>query len=158
VLDWPTASRLPWEVLLLFGGGLSLADAIADSGLAAALGRGMEGLGALPPLAIAVAVAALLVALSEVASNTAAAVTFLPVIASLAVAIGQGPVGLAVVATLAASGGFVLPVASPPNAIVYGTGRVTMAQMVRGGLAMDVLFALVLPPLAWVLVRVALRG
>ena len=158
VLDWEWAGRLPWDVLLLFGGGLSLADGIAESGLAAWIGNALAGLGGLPVLLVAVAVAVVLVALSEVASNTAAAVTFLPVIASLAVGMGQGPVLLATVATLAASGGFVLPVASPPNAIVYGTGRVTLAQMVRGGAVMDAVFALVLPVLAFLLVRLFLAG
>ncbi|HEU0076152.1 MAG TPA: DASS family sodium-coupled anion symporter [Longimicrobiaceae bacterium] len=153
VLDWEWAGRLPWDVLLLFGGGLSLADGIAESGLAGWIGDALAGLGGLPLAAIAIAVAVVLVALSEVASNTAAAVTFLPVIASLAVGMGQGPVLLATVATLAASGGFILPVASPPNAIVYGTGRVALAQMVRGGVVMDAVFALVLPILAYLLVQ-----
>lgn len=156
VLDWEWAGRLPWDVLLLFGGGLSLADGIAESGLAGWIGDALSGLGGLPVVLVAVAVAVVLVALSEVASNTAAAVTFLPVIASLAVGMGQGPVLLATVATLAASGGFVLPVASPPNAIVYGTGRVTLPQMVRGGVVMDAVFALVVPVLAYLLVRLFL--
>lgn len=151
VLDWEWAGRLPWDVLLLFGGGLSLADGIAESGLAEWIGEVLAGLGGLPLVGVAVAVAVVLVALSEVASNTAAAVTLLPVIASLAVGMGHGPVLLATIATLAASGGFVLPVASPPNAIVYGTGRVTLAQMTRGGLAMDAVFALLLPVLGYLL-------
>ena len=158
VLDWEWAGRLPWDVLLLFGGGLSLADGIAESGLAGWIGDALAGLGGLPVLVVAVAVAVALVALSEVASNTAAAVTFLPIIASLAVGMGEGPVLLATVTTLAASGGFLLPVASPPNAIVYGTGRVTLAQMYRGGLVMDAVFALVLPVLAYLLVQLFLPG
>ncbi|HEU0297974.1 MAG TPA: DASS family sodium-coupled anion symporter [Longimicrobium sp.] len=158
VLDWDHAGGLPWDVLLLFGGGLSLAEGIAATGLGRWIGESLGGVGAWPPLAVAVLVAAVLVALSEVASNTAAAVTFLPVIASLGVAVGQGPLVLAVVATLAASGGFVLPVASPPNAIAYATGRITMRQMVRAGLWMDALFALLLPILAVALIRLALGG
>ena len=155
VLTWETAGRLPWEVLLLFGGGLSLADAVGRSGLAAWIGSGLGAAGRWPDLALAVAVALVLVALSEVASNTAAAVTFLPVIASLAVSQGESPLALAVVATLAASGGFILPVASPPNAIAFGTGKVSMRQMVRGGIVMDLLFALLLPLLALLLLRLA---
>ena len=155
VLTWETAGRLPWEVLLLFGGGLSLADAVGRSGLAAWIGSGLGAAGQWPELAVAVAVALVLVALSEVASNTAAAVTFLPVIASLAVSQGESPLALAVVATLAASGGFILPVASPPNAIAFGTGKVTMRQMARGGIIMDLLFALILPLLALLLLRLA---
>lgn len=155
VLTWETAGRLPWDVLLLFGGGLSLADAIGRSGLAAWIGAGLAGVGLWPAFAVAIAVAVVLVALSEVASNTAAAVTFLPVIASLAVAQGESPLALAAIATLAASGGFILPVASPPNAIVYGTGKVTMRQMVRGGIVMDLVFALLVPVIALALIQLA---
>jgi sodium-dependent dicarboxylate transporter 2/3/5 len=154
VLTWETAGRLPWDVLLLFGGGLSLADAIGRSGLAAWIGGGLSGVGRWPDFAVAIAVAVVLVVLSEVASNTAAAVTFLPVIASLAVSQGESPLALAAIATLAASGGFILPVASPPNAIVYGTGKVSMRQMVRGGIAMDLVFALLVPVIALALIRV----
>lgn len=154
VLTWETAGRLPWDVLLLFGGGLSLADAIGRSGLAAWIGGGLSGVGRWPDFAVAIAVAVVLVVLSEVASNTAAAVTFLPVIASLAVSQGESPLALAVIATLAASGGFILPVASPPNAIVYGTGKVSMRQMVRGGIVMDLVFALLVPVIALALIRV----
>jgi sodium-dependent dicarboxylate transporter 2/3/5 len=80
-------------------------------------------------------------------------VTFLPVIASLAVSQGESPLALAVIAVLAASGGFILPVASPPNAIVYGTGRVSMRQMARGGIVMDLVFALLVPLVALGLLR-----
>ena len=153
VLTWETAGRLPWDVLLLFGGGLSLADAIGRSGLAAWIGGGLGAVGRWPDFGVAIAVAVVLVVLSEVASNTAAAVTFLPVIASLAVSQGESPLALAVIATLAASGGFILPVASPPNAIVYGTGKVSMRQMARGGIVMDLVFALLVPVAALVLIR-----
>jgi len=152
VLDWDTVARLPWEVLILFGGGLSLAGGIAETGLGRWIGEALSGVGGWPSLAVAVAVAAVLVALSEVASNTAAAVTFLPVIAALAVGIGDSPLLLTTVATLAASGGFILPVASPPNAIAYGTGHVTTAQMARGGAWMDAMFAVAVPLLAFLLI------
>lgn len=151
VLTWETAGKLPWDVLLLFGGGLSLADALGRTGLAAWIGGSLARVGAGPDWMVAVAVAVLLVVLSEVASNTAAAVTFLPVIASLAVSRGESPLALTVIATLAASGGFILPVASPPNAIVYGTERVSMRQMARGGIVMDLVFALVVPVVGLVL-------
>lgn len=153
VLTWETAGKLPWDVLLLFGGGLSLADALGRTGLAAWIGGSLAGVGRWPDWGVAIAVAAVLVVLSEVASNTAAAVTFLPVIASLAVSQGESPLALAVIATLAASGGFILPVASPPNAIAYGTGRVTLRQMARGGIVMDLVFAVVVPVVALVLLR-----
>ena len=155
VLTWETASRLPWEVLLLFGGGLSLADAIGRTGLADWIGGSLGAVGRWPDWAVAIAVATVLVVLSEVASNTAAAVTFLPVIASLAVSQGESPVALSMIAVLAASGGFILPVASPPNAIAYGTGKVSMRQMARGGLLMDLIFALLLPLIALLLLSLA---
>jgi len=97
------------------------------------------GLDALPTPLLILLVAAVIVALSEVASNTATAAAFLPVAAALALGIGESPLLLVIPAALAASCGFMLPVATPPNAIAYGTGRVTVAQMARAGLWLDVL-------------------
>jgi sodium-dependent dicarboxylate transporter 2/3/5 len=158
VLDWSSASRLPWDVLLMFGGGLSLSAAMSASGLAEWIGGGMAALDGLPTLGVAVAVGVVLVVLSEVASNTAAAVTFMPVVASVAVAMGSSPVPLATIIMMAASGGFVLPAASPPNAIAYGTGRLTMKQLIGCGLVMDLLFALLLPLAAQPLIHIFLPG
>jgi sodium-dependent dicarboxylate transporter 2/3/5 len=139
VLDWATAVKVPWEVLLLFGGGLSLAAAIGETGLAAWIGGRLGGLGALPTPVLVLAVCVVIVALSEVASNTATAAAFLPVVASLAVGVGENPLLLAVPAVLAASCGFMLPVATPPNAIAYATGHVRGREMLRAGAWLDVL-------------------
>jgi sodium-dependent dicarboxylate transporter 2/3/5 len=137
VLDAGAFARLPWEVLLLFGGGLSLADALTGTGVAKWIGAALGGVGALPlPLVVAV-VCAVIVLLSEVASNTAVAAALLPVVGSLALGIGQDPLLLAIPAALAASCGFMLPVATPPNAIAYGTGHVTVPQMARAGAWLD---------------------
>jgi solute carrier family 13 (sodium-dependent dicarboxylate transporter), member 2/3/5 len=137
LLTWAEAKRIPWEVLLLFGGGLSLAMAMEASGLAAWLGARMGGLGGLHPLLILAGVAAFAIALSEIASNTAIAAMAMPIVASLAIAIGQPPVALMLVAALAASGGMALPVATPPNTIIFASGQVTVQQLAKAGLVMD---------------------
>ncbi|HEX2203340.1 MAG TPA: DASS family sodium-coupled anion symporter [Longimicrobium sp.] len=139
VLTWEEGKKVPWDVLLLFGGGLSLADALTKTGLAKWIGAQLAGLGALPTPVLVIVVAAVIVALSEVASNTATAAAFLPVAASLAVGIGESPLLLALPAVLAASCGFMLPVATPPNAIAYGTGHVSVPQMAKAGWWLDVL-------------------
>ncbi|MDP9348673.1 MAG: DASS family sodium-coupled anion symporter [Gemmatimonadota bacterium] len=139
VLDWEWAGRLPWDVLLLFGGGLSLADALTETGVAKWIGGSLGGLGALPTPLLILVVAATIIALSELASNTATAAAFLPVAGALALGIGESPLLLVVPAALAASCGFMLPVATPPNAIAYGTGQVTVAQMARAGAWLDLL-------------------
>jgi sodium-dependent dicarboxylate transporter 2/3/5 len=156
LLDWPTARGLPWGVLLLFGGGLSLAAAVRDTGLAEWIGGGLVGATALPgPLLLAV-VAAVILLLTELTSNTATAAAFLPVVASLAAATGQDPLRLLAGVALAASGAFMLPVATPPNAIVYGSGLVTIPQMARAGLVMNLLFLVLVTAAAWWLVPWAL--
>lgn len=139
VLTWEEGKKIPWDVLLLFGGGLSLADALTKTGLAKWIGTRLEGFGALPTPVLVLVVAAVIVALSEVASNTATAAAFLPVAGSLALGIGENPVLLALPAALAASCGFMLPVATPPNAIAYGTGHVSVRQMARAGWWLDLI-------------------
>jgi solute carrier family 13 (sodium-dependent dicarboxylate transporter), member 2/3/5 len=144
-LNWEWARRLPWDVLILFGGGLSLAAAISRSGLAAWIGTALGGLHALPLIALTLLVTTVILFMTELTSNTAAAATFLPILGALALSIGINPLELAVPAALAASCAFMLPVATPPNAIVYGSGYVTVPQMARAGVLLNVLFALAIP-------------
>ena len=139
-LAWKQAERLPWGVLLLFGGGLSLANAIQQTGLATWIGGSMEALGGWPILLVATAITAVIVFLTELTSNTATAATFLPVVAAVAVGVGADPLLLAVPTALAASCAFMMPVATPPNAIVYGSERLTIPQMARAGLLLNLLF------------------
>ena len=134
LMNWDWARRLPWGTLILFGGGLSLANAVAASGLAAWIGAALGGLAAWPSLLLVAAVAGIVLLLTELTSNTATTATFLPVIAALAAGAGLAPLLLLVPAALAASCAFMLPVATPPNAIVHGSGHVTLPQMVRAGL------------------------
>jgi sodium-dependent dicarboxylate transporter 2/3/5 len=144
-LEGRSPARLPWGVLLLFGGGLSLASAIDRSGLAGWMAGRFAGLAEWPVLLLLAAITVAVILFSEIASNTATAAAFLPVVGALAVSAGIDPVLLVVPAGLAASGGFMLPVATPPNAIVYGTGRVTVPQLARAGVLLDLLFVLLVP-------------
>jgi sodium-dependent dicarboxylate transporter 2/3/5 len=144
-LRWEHAERLPWGVLVLFGGGLSLAASVQGTGLAEWIGGALGGIGAFPLLVVIVLVTAVVIFLTELTSNTATAATFLPVVASLAVGIGADPLVLAIPTALAASCAFMLPVATPPNAIVYGTGRISLPQMAHAGLWLNLLFIVVLP-------------
>lgn len=156
LLDWESARHLPWGILLLFGGGLSMADAITDTGLARWIGQQVGGLAGWPPLLIVLLATGTIVFLTEITSNTAVAAAFLPVLASAAVGLGQNPLLLAVPATLGASCAFMLPVATPPNAVVYSTGRITMTEMARAGFWLNLLFILLLAGLAFLLLPLTL--
>ena len=139
VLNWKDAEDgLPWGVLLLFGGGLSLAAAVAGTGLDQWLGRQVSGLGALPTLLLIASVVAIVLFLTEVTSNTATAATFIPVLGGVAIGIGADPMTLLIPAALAATCAFMLPVGTPPNAIVFSSGTVTIAQMARGGVVLNI--------------------
>lgn len=152
VIDWRDAERIPWGVLVLFGGGLSLASAIQESGLAGWIGASVGGLRDLPPLLLIVIVTTLVIFLTELTSNTATAAAFLPVIGSMAVGAGLHPLLLTAPAALAASCAFMLPVGTPPNAIVFGTGRLTIPQMARAGFLLNVLLIVVITIITWLLV------
>ncbi|MEQ9616886.1 MAG: DASS family sodium-coupled anion symporter [Phycisphaerales bacterium] len=138
-LDWKTAEGLPWGVLLLFGGGLSLAAAVKSSGLDAFIGGAVSSLAGTPTLLIVIVSVAIVVFLTEMTSNTATATIFVSILTGVAlVGLGIDPLLLIVPATLASSCAFMMPVATPPNAIVYGTGWVTMRQMARAGFALNI--------------------
>ena len=138
-LDWQTASRLPWGVLLLFGGGLSLAGAIDSSDLDSWIGDRAIALGGTPHWVIILAVTALVIFLTEITSNTATAATFLPILGGAALGLGIEPLQLVVPAALAASCAFMMPVATPPNAIVFGSGKVRIQDMMRAGLLLNLI-------------------
>jgi solute carrier family 13 (sodium-dependent dicarboxylate transporter), member 2/3/5 len=141
LLDWKLARDTPWGVLILFGGGLSLAGAVEASNLGGWLGTSVGGLSSLPLPVLVLAIVTAVILLTELTSNTATAATFLPVLGGVAIGLGRDPLLLAVPAALAASGAFMLPVATPPNAIVYGSGVVRMTDMVRAGVWLVALFA-----------------
>ena len=151
-LDWKTAEGIPWGVLVLFGGGLSLAAAIQDSGLARWIGDAVGGLGALSPLVLILIVTTGITLLTEFTSNTATAAAWLPIASALAVGAGMNPLVLVVAAGLAASNGFMLPVGTPPNAIVFASGKLTTPEMARAGLVIDLLFVVLISTAAYYLV------
>lgn len=152
LLNWKQAERLPWGVLILFGGGLTLAGVIQRTGLAEWIGTFLSGAGALPIILIIALAVTLIILLTELTSNSATAAAFLPIMVALAVAVGQNPILLAVAATIAASCAFMLPVATPPNAVVYGSGALTIPQMARAGLILNVLFIALVTALTYTLV------
>lgn len=155
-LDWASARQIPWGVLVLFGGGLSLAAAITRHGLAEWIGESLTWIGALPALAILAVVALVIIFVTELTSNTASAAAFFPVLAALAISLGQDPLLLLVTAALGASCAFMLPVATPPNAIVYGSSFITIPQMARAGVVLNFLFAAAIPLLVYLLLPVLL--
>ncbi len=156
LLDWPTAAKIPWSIILLFGGGLALAKGFDQSGLAKWFGAQMEGLAFLPHVVVLLVVLSAVVLLSEVASNIATASMMMPVLAALAGSIGSHPFGLLLSATIAASFGFGLPIATAPNSIVFATGHISTRDMARAGFLLDgiavlllLAFVYVLLPIVW---------
>ncbi len=139
LLRWEDTAQLPWGVLILVGGGLSLGEAIGSSGLADSLAGAMRGLTDWPGWLLVGLVAAGAMGLSHVTSNTATAATLIPLAGAMAISLGVSPLLLTLPVTLAASCAFMLPVATPPNAIVFGSGRVTVPDMVRAGMLISLI-------------------
>lgn len=144
LLTWAEARQIPWDVLLFFGGGLTLAAALEQHGLTTWMGGMLEGLAGFPPVVIYVGVAVTVLLLSELASNLAVATMTMPIVVALAGTVGLNPVVMMLVAGFAASTGFALPVATPPNAIVFGSGQVSVRQMARAGVLLDLVAVLVI--------------
>ncbi len=153
VLDWEAAVRIPWEVLLLFGGGFALAAGFKETGLDQWLAGVFGRLAALPPLVMIFLLCLVVITASEIASNTALVTLILPVLAATAKAVGIHPFLLMLPATLAGSCGFMLPVATPPNAIAFASGYITTRQMARAGLALDLLGAVLVTVFVYLLGR-----
>ncbi len=151
LLRWKYAEQLPWGVLILFGGGLTLAVAVADTGLAEWIGRSLQSLGALPLVFLVGITATLIIFLTELTSNIATTTTFLPVVGAIAIESGFDPLLIAVPVTLAASCAFMLPVATPPNAIVFGSGLLTIPKMMRAGFALNIIGIFVVTAAAFLL-------
>jgi sodium-dependent dicarboxylate transporter 2/3/5 len=138
-MDWETAVKLNWGIVLLFGGGFALAGGFTEAGLSQWLGGRLAGLAGFPPLVLVLVTCAALTFLTELTSNAATTEMALPVLGALAVAIEVNPLLLMVPATLSASCAFMLPVATPPNAIAFGTGELPMRDMVRAGIWLNLL-------------------
>ncbi len=151
LLDWETIRDLPWGILILFGGGLSLAAAIGQTGLDEAIGQLVVILGGWPTVLLVGLAVVLVILLTEVTSNTATTAAFLPVLGAAAIGLGYDPLLFAAPAAIAASCAFMLPVATPPNAVVYGSGLLTVPMMVRAGIWLNLLFAVLIVIVAYTL-------
>ncbi|HXV09639.1 MAG TPA: SLC13 family permease [Burkholderiales bacterium] len=151
-MDWDTAVKLPWGVLMLFGGGLTLAASIEANGVSEFIGNSSRGFAGLHPLLLLLAITAMTVFLSELTSNTAQVATMVPVLAAMAPVLGMNPYVLIIACTLGASSAYMMPVGTPPNAIVFGTGLVRMPQMMKAGFWLNLAGILVVVALSWLVI------
>ncbi|MFY9343159.1 MAG: DASS family sodium-coupled anion symporter [Planctomycetota bacterium] len=148
--DWETARHMPFDLLLLLGGGIAMADAFGPTGLSAAFGSWLGGyIGAVHPVVLLLLLILSITLLSEIASNTAVATLLLPVLRDGAIAAKIDPLVLMLPAVLAASCGFMLPIATPPNTIVFSSRQISFGQMVKAGICVDLLAAALLVPVLW---------
>lgn len=155
-MDWNTARDLPWGILILFGGGLSLAAAVEANGVSSFLGAQAGVVAGLSPLIVVASVALVVVLLTELTSNTATTATLAPILAGVAPAIGIHPYLVLVPVAMAASAAFMLPVATPPNAIVFASERITIPQMARAGVWMNLVGLILITATAMVVVPAVL--
>lgn len=156
VMNWETARELPWGILVLFGGGLSLAAAVDETGIGGFLGAQVEILQGVPGVVIIGSLTILVVLLTELTSNTATTATLLPILAGIAPAVGLDPMLLLVPAAMAASCAFMLPVATPPNAVVFGSGHISVAQMRNTGIWLNLVAVGLITATAYTLIAYVL--
>ncbi|MEX2640960.1 MAG: DASS family sodium-coupled anion symporter [Balneolales bacterium] len=151
VMKWEDTKQLPWGVLILFGGGLSLAAAISGTGLADWIGFSLSGLDWISMLFMLLISLTLIIFLTEITSNTATAAAFIPILASVAIMMGYDPLLLVIPAAIGASCAFMMPIATPPNAIVYGSGLITIPQMAKAGFVFNLLMVFLITGMIYLL-------
>ncbi len=151
VVPWSMAARMPWGVFILVGGGLSLANAMQSTGVSSAVAHAMEGIGSMPALLVVLGVVAALVFASELASNAALTATAVPIVGAMAPGLGVPPEKLVVASALAASMAFMLPVGTPPNAIIYATGKLPVRDMMRLGFLLNLASIGIVTLVCWLL-------
>ncbi len=151
LLDWETATDIPWGMLLLFAGGICIATAFRASGLDQIIGDSLAGLAGLPIFVMMLGLCLSVTFLTEMTSNTATANLLMPILAAIAAGTGLAPEMLMIPAVISASCAFMLPVATAPNAIIYGTGRISIARMAREGVMLNVIIALIVSTMCWLL-------
>ncbi len=152
IIDWEVAKELPWGVLILFGGGLALAKGISESGLAKWLGEQLRLIEGVSPLIIVIVITIFVLFLTEITSNTATATMILPILATLSVAVNVHPLLLMVPAAMAANCAYMLPVGTPPNAIVFGTGKIGIKRMASVGVWVNLLSIIIVVLVVYFLV------
>jgi len=144
IMDWHTAERIPWGIILLFGGGFALASGFKETGLSAYIGQHLTGLQSLHPVIILLIIITTITFLTELTSNTATVETFLPILAAVSISLKINPLFLMIPATIAGSFAFMLPVATPPNAIVFGSKKLKMEDMIKTGFWLNLLAIIIL--------------
>lgn len=152
LLDWEHAIKIPWGIFILFAGGLALASAFTATGISDSLGNALGGLSALHPFVIVLIVCLTVTFLTEITSNTATATMLMPILAAAAIGAGIDPKLLMVPAALSASCAFMLPVATPPNVIVYSANKITVQEMAREGFALNVIGSLVISTVVYFII------
>jgi sodium-dependent dicarboxylate transporter 2/3/5 len=151
ILNWDEANRAPWGVIMLFGGGLALAAGIGESGLAEWLGVALQPLRSVHPLVVVCVLVALVILITEFASNVAAASGIIPVVAGIIAATGIDPILLALPAAWAASWGFMLPSGTGPNAIAWATGHIALPRMLKAGMLLDLAGVPLMVGVVWII-------
>lgn len=151
LMNWQTAKKLPWDVFLLFGGGLSLAAAIGEHGVATWISTIFDAAGGVPTFLLIAMISAFILIVTELNSNTATAATFLPIIGAVAVSVGENPLLFLIPTAMAANCTFMLPVGTPPNAIVFGSGKIPLPQMARAGVWFNLTFLVLIVVMVYVL-------
>jgi solute carrier family 13 (sodium-dependent dicarboxylate transporter), member 2/3/5 len=144
IMEWQSVSKLPWNIILLFGGGFALAAGFKESGLSIWIGQNLSGITVFPPILIIFSIAIMMTFLTELTSNTATTEMILPILAGIAISTNTNPLLFMLPATISASMAFMLPVATPPNAIVFGTNRLKISQMAKNGLFLNIIVAIIL--------------
>lgn len=154
MLTWPEANRAPWDVVLMFGGGLAMAMGMTESGLTLWMGQMLLPLQHVPLPVVALVLVAFVILVTEFASNIAAASGIMPVVAALVAALGADPILLALPAAFAATWGFMLPAGTGPNALAWSTGHCTMRSMIKAGLALDIAGVFLLTGVVWAIAAI----
>jgi sodium-dependent dicarboxylate transporter 2/3/5 len=143
-MDWKTTEKLPWNIVLLFGGGFALASGFKESGLSAWFGEQLYWVADYNTILVIFTIAILMTFLTELTSNTATTEMILPILAGIAITTQINPLLFMIPATLSGSMAFMLPVATPPNAIVFGTNRLNVSQMARNGIILNLVGAVII--------------
>ena len=144
LLDWHTAERIPWGMLLLFGAGITIATGFINSGLSASIGESLEQLSTLPLILMIATICLAVTFLTEVTSNMATTTLLMPILAAAAIGAGTDPALFMIPAAMSASCAFMLPVATPPNVITFATGRFSIKTMVREGIVLNLVGVIVI--------------
>jgi len=152
-MDWEAAKGIPWNIVLLFGGGFALASGFKESELSMWFGSQLSFVGNYHPIIIIAAICFMMTFLTELTSNTATTEMLLPILAGLSVSIEINPLLFMLPATLSASMAFMLPVATPPNAIVFGSGRLRVMDMARNGLILNLIGVILITLTIWFMGR-----